>query len=43
MSWLNDSQVCEKWKALKVAADGKGGQMVAADFADDDPQSATFE
>ena len=34
MSWLNDSQVCEKWKALKVAADGKGGQMVAADFAE---------
>ena len=34
MSWLSDSQVCEKWKGLKVAADGKGGQMVAADFAD---------
>ena len=32
--WLDSSQVCAKWKALKVAADSKQGQMPAAEFAD---------
>ena len=34
MSWIDDSQVGPKWKALKAAADAKDGQMPAADFAD---------